>query len=298
MGALGRIILVCTSMVITMPLSALPGSAADLSDPDQPVSTEARINAAWDVSISPFYAWVPGVNGRMGVFGQPPVKIDITPIDIIKNIDEFIDVLEGVYIGGGQITRGNLGFMWDIIYFDIRAVDQIGGDFVGGTLDVGFSATTGTLAGTYRVHESDRSHFDVLAGARITDVDLKVGVDLGLIDEISVSDGDTWIDPIIGVRGRTDLTERTYVDGWAMIGGFGVQSDFLWDVYGVVGYEFSDWLSAYAGYRGSGTDYRNGAFIWDITKYGPILGFELKFRRTERRRPGKAAVFPEPQMGA
>ena len=277
MRALGRMLLVCTSIVVTMPLSALPGSAADLSDLDQPVSADARIENAWEVTISPFYGWIPGFNGKLAVFGQPPVKIDITPIDILKNIDEFIDLLDGIYIGGGQIRRGDLGFMWDVVYFDIRAVDQIGGNFVSGTLDVGFSATKALLAGTYRVHETNRSHVDVLAGARVTDVDLVVGVDLGLIGEISGSDGDTWVDPVIGVRGRANFTERAYVDGWAMIGGFGVQSDLLWDAYGVVGYEFKDWLSAYAGFRGSGTDYRNGAFIWDVTMYGPILGFELTF---------------------
>ena len=278
MRAFGRIVLVCISIAFTMPLSASPGSAADLSDPAQPVSADARIDTAWEVTISPFYGWIPGFKGDLGVFGLSPVKIDITPIDILKNIDEFIDLLDGVYIGGGQIRRDDLGFMWDVVYFDIRAVDQIGGNFVSGTLDVGFSATKALLAGTYRVHETGRSHVDMLAGARITDVDLKVGVNLGQVGEIiSGSDGDTWVDPIIGVRGRANFTERAYFDGWAMIGGFGVQSDLLWDAYGVVGYEFKDWLSAYAGFRGSGTDYKNGTFIWDITMYGPILGFELTF---------------------
>ena len=54
MGAFGRIILVCISIAFTMPLSALPGSAADLGDPDQPVSADARIDTAWDVTILPF----------------------------------------------------------------------------------------------------------------------------------------------------------------------------------------------------------------------------------------------------
>ena len=46
---------------------------------------------------------------------------------------------------------------------------------------------------------------------------------------------------------------------------------------GVVGYEIRDWISAYAGYRGSYTDYSNDGFVWDVTMYGPIVGFELKF---------------------
>jgi hypothetical protein len=267
----------CANLVLAALLSGLPAHAADLSDRDDPLNVQTRIETAWEISISPFYGWVPGFNGKMAVFGQPPVNIDITPTDIMQNINEFLDVLEGVYIGNGQVRHGKFGFMWDVVHFEVRAVDQIGGDFIGGPLDVGFSTTKAALAATYRAHETDKSHLDILVGARITDVDLNVGVDLGFLGGFSGSDGDTWVDPLVGVRGRANLTERVYIHGWAMIGGFGVESDFLWDVAGVVGYDIKDWLSAYAGYRGSYTDFQNGDFIWDVTMYGPIIGFELTF---------------------
>lgn len=252
--------------------------AADI--PQEAPNAEAvneRIESAWEISISPIYGWVPGMNGSVAVFGQPKVDIDVTPIDILQNLDQFLDVLEGAYFGAGQVRHGDFGIAWDLVYIDVFSTDQIGGDFVSGTLDVGFTLTMATLLGTYRLHETPTSHIDAVVGARISDINLNVGVTLGPGCLVCAKDGDTWVDPVIGVKGRRSLSERVYIDGWAMIGGFGVSSDLLWDAYGAIGYEFKDWISAYAGFRGTGMDYQNGAFLWDVTMYGPVIGFELNF---------------------
>ncbi len=281
-GACGRGVLLCTGLFLAAPLAIDCADAADAIAAQEPVVyVEERIDKAWEVSIRPFYGWVPGFDGKMGVFGQSPTEVAITPGDILENLSTFFDVLEGVYIGGGQVRRDEIGFFWDVVHIEVGAANPIEGNFTSGALDIGFSTTKAALAATYRLHESDTTHLDVLAGARITDIDLSVGVDLEFFGRFSTqilaADGDTWVDPLIGVRGRHNFTDRVFFDGWAFIGGFGVQSDILWDVYGVVGYEIRDWISAYAGYRGSYTDYQNDGFVWDVTMYGPILGFELKF---------------------
>ena len=255
-------------------------SAADAADLTTGTPAEeaidASIDATWGVTVAPFYGWIPGMKGSVAVFGQPPANIDITPIDILKNLDEFLDVLEGLYMGAGQVRRGDLGFAWDIVYLDIFSANEIGGDFASGNLEVGFTLSMATLLGTYRVHESPTAYVDALAGARLSDIDLNVGITLGPGGG-SASDGDAWVDPMIGLKGRKYLSERYYLDGWAMIGGFGAASDLVWDVNGVLGYEVKDWLSAYAGFRATGMDYQNGAFVWDVTMYGPVVGFELRF---------------------
>lgn len=191
-------------------------SAADAADLTAGTPTEetidASIDAAWEVSVAPFYGWVPGMKGSVGVFGQPPADIDVTPIDILQNLDGFLEVLEGIYFGAGQVRRGDFGFAWDVVYIDVFSTDQIGGDFVSGTLDVGFTQTMATLLGTYRIHESPTAYVDALAGARISDIDLNVGITLGPGGG-SASDGDTWVDPMIGLKGRKYLSERYYLDG-------------------------------------------------------------------------------------
>ena len=68
-------------------------------------TTDNRFEAEWDVPVLPVYGWIPGVKGDVAVFGQPRAHIDLTPIDILNNLEGFIDVLDGVYFGAGQIRR-------------------------------------------------------------------------------------------------------------------------------------------------------------------------------------------------
>lgn len=237
---------------------------------------DERFEPAWEISIVPFYGWIPGINGNVAVFGQAPARVKVTTIDIVENIDQFLEVVEAVYFGAGQVRRGKLGVAWDVIYLDVFSTKEIEGKLLSADLDVGFSQFTSTLLGTYRVHETPTAYVDAMAGVRINDIDLDVGLTLGPLGD-SASEGDTWVDVIIGLKGRTHLSDRFYVEGWGMIGGFGLSSEFVWDAYGAIGYQVRDWLSIFAGFRGTGTDYQNGAFKWDVIEYGPVLGFDLRF---------------------
>jgi hypothetical protein len=63
-----------------------------------------------------------------------------------------------------------------------------------------------------------------------------------------------------------------------MIGGFGAGSDFMYDVFGGVGYEINDMFSAVGGFQASYADYKGkDGFLWDVTMYGPIIGASVKF---------------------
>ncbi len=97
----------------------------------------------------------------------------------------------------------------------------------------------------------------------------------GLLDGRSFDDSETWVDAVVGLKGRFNLSEEFYLTGWGMIGGGG--SDFMWDVMGGIGYSFSDSFSTVAGYRALGVDYSNDGFVYDVVQDGPILGFVFRF---------------------
>ena len=61
--------------------------AADLPGLAQTIETES----GWEISIAPFYGWITGLNGEAAAFGSAPVAVDVTPFDLIENIDTFID---------------------------------------------------------------------------------------------------------------------------------------------------------------------------------------------------------------
>ncbi len=90
-------------------------------------------------------------------------------------------------------------------------------------------------------------------------------------------DSATWVDPVVGLKGRASISPDFYVTGWALVGGFGVSSDLMWDVMGSVGYEFNDSFSMTAGYRVQSVDYHNNGFVYDVVQSGPMIGAVFKF---------------------
>ena len=65
------------------------------------------------------------------------------------------------------------------------------------------------------------------------------------------------------------------------IGGFGVSSDFTWQVAALI--DFQPWknVAILAGYRAIGTDYETGSgadkFVFDATIHGPVVGIDIRW---------------------
>jgi hypothetical protein len=68
---------------------------------------------------------------------------------------------------------------------------------------------------------------------------------------------------------------------YSEIGGFGVGSDFTWQVFPTFGVNLAKWFSLDFGYRWLAIDYKSGEnqtlFKYDVLTQGPILGFAFKF---------------------
>lgn len=124
---------------------------------------------------------------------------------------------------------------------------------------------------------SNASTVDVVVGARLWSADNKFEFVGGILDGTKASDGDTWIDPVAGVKFKTDLGDQYYIAGWGLIGGFDVSSSIMWDVMGGFGYRLNDSKSMFAGYRALHDDYSNDGFVSKITQSGPIIGGTFKF---------------------
>ena len=93
---------------------------------------------------------------------------------------------------------------------------------------------------------------------------------------------ETWVDPIIVARSRFHLlNDLLFVDLRGDIGGFGIGSDFAWQVQGNVGIRISKLLQASLGYRVISVDYENGSgkdyFLNDTELFGPMVRFGFNF---------------------
>ncbi len=89
--------------------------AADLPGISQTIETES----GWEISIAPFYGWIPGMSGDVAAFGAAPIAVDVTPIDLIKNIDTVISSLDFAIIAAAEVRKGDFGVFADIFYLDL-----------------------------------------------------------------------------------------------------------------------------------------------------------------------------------
>lgn len=238
-----------------------PAMSADLALPPAETIDAAAFDDRWSVAAGA-YVWAAALSGSVGVGGVGPADIDASFGDIIGNLDfALMAVAEARY--------GRFGVFADLVYTRLSA----DGSGPRGRLDA--SATNelvvGTLMGEFRAAETGKTSLDILAGARLWNVSgsLTLTGPLGRVTRGDVSE--TWVDPMIGAKGRLQGASPWSISGWGMVGGFGVSSDIAWDALGGVGYEVTDRISVFAGYRALGVDYSNDGFVFDVVQHGPAL---------------------------
>lgn len=255
---------------IATAMGAGSAMAADLGAPSPEALEQAAVIDEWSFTVAP-YIWLTAMDGKAGLFGLPPQNIDASISDILNNLN-----FAAMIAGEARYGRWSLGL--DLIYSDLGADVDTPRGILAESIDVSATMLIVTAVGGYAVIDDDRTHVDVIAGARLWSTDTDFDFNGGVLDGRSRSDGATWIDPMIGARARADLGDSSfYLSGWAMVGGFGVGSDFEWDVMGGVGYEFTELASVLVGFRALGVDYSDDGYVLDVTMYGPTIGAVFRF---------------------
>ena len=109
-----------------------------------------------------------------------------------------------------------------------------------------------------------------------SDVDLFINTSGGVQERTSKID-ETWVDPSILVRVKTDLSKKWFFQFRGNIGGGGIGSDLYWQLQSYFGYRFSKLFQLSAGYRVIYIDYETGSgndrFVYDMTTFGPAIRF-------------------------
>ena len=100
-------------------------------------------------------------------------------------------------------------------------------------------------------------------------------------DSDSIKKGkQSWIDPIIGGRISWDMTKHLVFITRVDIGGFGIGSEFEWNLMAGVGYRLSN-ITFLGAYRIWYAKYENGSgdnlFVYDLTTSGPGLAMVIHF---------------------
>ncbi len=223
----------------------------------------------WDFNLAPLYIWMVDMEGDMGI-GPVDSSLDVPFSDIFDNLESIFTVhFEGMH-------KSNWGFFFDYSGLDISASGALVTPPV--TITIDFASTMIEAGGVYRIKNGPHS-FDMLGGVRYTKLepDLTITPPGPLGGKFGLSED--WYDPIIGVRYFYDFRNKWMISLRGDIGGFGVGSDFTWNVAALV--HFQPWKNAgfIAGYRVLDQDYENGSglsrFKYDMRLAGPVLGLNF-----------------------
>jgi hypothetical protein len=136
-------------------------------------------------------------------------------------------------------------------------------------------------AGLYRV----ASFLEVGAGGRLNH--LQTGIEVlrrmfpSGADEVAESYSAAWHDPILIARLSADIRDKRLFQFRGDLGGFGLGSDFTWQLQAYAGHRFAKLIQLTTGYGILSIDNDKGTgaerFVFDIDGFGPLvrLGFHF-----------------------
>ncbi len=193
----------------------------------------------WEFFLTP-YLWGSGLSGTVGLAGRD-ADFEVSAKDLIKSLDFAL-------MGNFEGRRGRWSFGTDLAYVDLGkdvTFENASGisDAQNPRLDMSMTIIEGDVG--YQVANS----LDVLGGIRGVSASSSLAVDAGTLAEVDGS----FVDPIVGLRFRRNLSEKFWVNLRGDVGGFGVSSEFTWFLGAVAGYRVSKLISLDFGYR-----------IWDF----------------------------------
>ena len=229
--------------------------------------------------------WVPGIDGDMTVRGRS-AKIDTTPMDILENLDK----IESIFQGRISLYRGKWGFTFGgltVRFEDTLDLEENGRSITGRVgLDMAEAYVSYCLkrcpmeVGCNPRCPGFRA-YEVYAGLRYWSMEL--GLDgFGAAAPVpAVSRTRSWVDPIIGGRAIYVLGNGWGFDLQGDIGGFGIGSDFSWNLRAGVQYRPWRLMSIDLGIKLTDVDYTKGSgtdrFAFDGLLWGPYFALTFYF---------------------
>jgi len=236
-----------------------------------PVDAASQSSDRWSFQLAP-YAWLAGQKGTVGTLpGLPAADIDI------DFYDDVLGNINGALMLVGEARKGQYGLVMDVAYFDIEDDEATPGPYFS-SVNSRTKSWIVSVAGLYRLAETKRAFLDVVGGIRYWSVDSELTLRGGLIGDRGISNKEDWVDPLVGVKGLMPIGEsRFFISGMLALGGFGVESDLMWDANINLGYQWTKGFATTFGYRYLDVDYEKDEFLYDVAQSGLVLGLSWRF---------------------
>ena len=241
-------------------------ASASLANADSPSSD-------WRYGLQ-IYGWFPGISGDL--------RYDLpgTGGGVDVDASKIIDSLQFTFMGTFEARKGPWSGFTDLIYLNLGGDKSnevtLPNNNVQLDADLDLEGWIWTLGGAYETWRDKESYLDLLAGARMLQLDSTVKLtgsgplnqDRKLEESITVWDG------IVGAKGNFAINDRWFVPYYADVGAG--NSNFTWQLMGGIGYKFK-WGQATLAYRHLAYDQDGDQLLQDVAFSGPMLGVGFRF---------------------
>jgi len=249
-----------------LPLAAIAASCVAVAAP----AIAAPADGGWTVSLTG-YLWTPRYHNEVedSVTGQTS--------ESTSNFTNLISALRSIpVIVKGEAQYGRFGVVGDLIHLPLSQGSTIHRPILGAIqVDTDVTTTTATVAGFYRLRQTEPLNVDLLAGFRYVALDLGVDAD-GPGAGFSRGPSASFTEPILGLRATQKLGAKTALTGYGDYGGFGGR-ETVWQLIATVNYQWTAKAAAFAGWRHFAIDVDKGRLSTDVSLSGPLAGLTYRF---------------------
>jgi hypothetical protein len=230
-------------------------------------SPQAVSSDKWQFQFSPYF-WLASLHGTGGV-GNRTTEVDESFSDIFHSL-KF--ALMGVF----EARKGRFVSLTDMEYVSIRDDKATPGPLFS-NVDAGFKTFIFDQEVGYRLYDDPAkgASVDVLGGIRVWHVSTDLDFGAGILPAQQIQGSRNWVDGVVGLRGKTAVSEKLFVTGKFDLGGGG--SSFTWQLFAGGGYNINPKVALILGYRVLDVDYNKNNFVYDMNQRGPIMGLGFKF---------------------
>lgn len=238
----------------------------------QDSGTVAPPKSEWNFLVEP-YMLFPNMSGTVGLGDLYDVTLDANSNDILGQLK--MGFMLNAEASNGKWTIGS-----DLLYMNLAQGVKPGVLIQNGELSV--KQLGWELSGLYTVNP----WLDLGIGGMLNSIYsggeiylISVGGWSSATKKTSMTK--TWFDPILIARIQGKSAEKFIYQLRGEIGGFGIGSDFAWQMQAYAGYRFSKLFQITGGYRIISLDYETGSganrFMYNVDTSGPVLRFGFNF---------------------
>jgi hypothetical protein len=222
--------------------------------------------------LTDIYLLFPNMNGETGIEDLVEVPLDANPGDVFSKLKI-----------GGMLYLEARTEKWaitsDLVFMNLENEVTPSTLLNSGTV----TAKQGIweAAGLYRV----ASFLEVGVGGRLNHLKTGMEVHRNVLpagtEEVIKEHSATWYDPVLITRLTADIHDKWLFQFRGDLGGFGIGSDFTWQLQAYAGYRFTRVFQLTVGYRILSIDYDKGEdaeqFIFNIDEFGPVIRLGFNF---------------------